>query len=578
MTMRKAEGGRQKAKRQAWCFCLLPFAFCLVASAAQAQAADGPFIVIPFDNPTQEARLAWMREGAAILLTDALSAAGAPVIEREERLQAFDRLQLPAHATLSRASTIRVGEALAASAVVSGTMLMDGDQLTVRARVVRLDSGRLLPEVVATGPLTDLFNVFGRLAQQIHNTPASPALTNDRFAPSPQVFELYVKGLVAETPATARGFLEQALKAAPRFDRVRLALWDLHSEADEHQRALDLVSAITKDSTLFREGRFRRALSLMDLKRHDDALNTLRAMQSESPSAPVANAIGVAELRRTATHEPGRATYYFSQASELDPTDGDLFFNLGYSYWLDKDARAAMYWLREAVRRDPGDGDAHFILGVALQQTGAATEATRERELAERLSSKYKGWQAKAGTGDPIPRGLERLHEELMPARARVDNVISNAGQRDQEKLAAFHLDAGRRAFEREADREAVAELRRALYLSPYLAEAHLLLGRVYLRGGRAADAVEALKIALWSEATVPAHLLLAEAFLQIQDQAAARAEIERALALDPKSAEALALKARLGGPPNDPPHDAKSASWGPRDAESSRGPRDGPW
>ncbi len=94
-----------------------------------------------------------MREGAAILLTDVLAAAGAPVIEREERLQAFDRLQLPAHATLSRASTIRVGEALAASAVVSGTMLMDGDQLTVRARVVRLDSGRLLPEVVATGSL-----------------------------------------------------------------------------------------------------------------------------------------------------------------------------------------------------------------------------------------------------------------------------------------------------------------------------------------------------------------------------------------------------------------------------------------
>lgn len=540
---------------KAWCFCLLPFALCLLAlclppSAAQAQAADDPLIVIPFDNPSQEARLAWMREGAAILLTDVLTAAGAPVIEREERLQAFDRLQLPAHATLSRASTIRVGEALAASAVVSGTMLMDGDQLAVRARVVRLDTGRLLPEVVATGPLTDLFNVFARLAQQIRHTPEPPALANDRFAPSPQVFELYVKGLVAETPSTARGFLEQALKAAPRFDRVRLALWDLHSEADQHERALDLVSAITKDSTLFREGRFRRALSLMDLKRHDDALNTLRAMQAESPSATVANAIGVAELRRAATHEPGRATYYFSQASELDPTDGDLFFNLGYAYWLDKDVRAAIYWLREAVRRDPGDGDAHFILGVALQQTGATTEATRERELAERLSSKYKGWQPKAGTADPIPRGLERLHEELIPARARVDDVISSAGQRDQAKLAAFHLDAARRAFEREADREAADELRRALYLSPYLAEAHLLLGRVHLRGGRAAEAVEALKIALWSEATVPAHLALAEAFLQVQDHAAARAEVDRALDLDPKSAEALALKARLGGGP----------------------------
>jgi len=551
--MQNAECRMQKKKKQksaARRFCVL-VAFCILHSAfAFAQEADDPIIVLPFDNPAQEARLTWMREGAAILLTDVLAAAGAPIIERDERLQAFDRLQLPAHATLSRASAIRIGEALGASAVVSGTMLMDGDELTVRARVVRLDRGRLLPEVSATGPLAELFDVFGRLAQVIRDTPAPPALTNDRFAPSPQVFELYVKGLVAETPSTARAFLEQALKTAPRFDRVRVALWDLLSEADEHQRALDVVSAIAKESTLFREGRFRRSLSLMDLKRHEDALNTLRAMQAESPSAPVANAIGVAELRRTTTNVPGRATYYFSQASELNPSDGDLFFNLGYAYWLDKDAPAAIYWLREAVRRDPGDGDAHFILGVALQQTGSTTEATRERELAERLSSKYKGWQAKGGSGDPVPRGLERLHEELMPARARVDDVISTAGQRDQEKLAAHHLDAGRRAFEREADREAIDELRRALYLSPYLADAHLLLGRLYLRSGRAADAVEALKIALWSEATVPAHLALAEAFLQIQDQAAARVEVDRALALDPTSAAALAFKTKLGGGP----------------------------
>jgi len=124
------------------------------------------------------------------------------------------------------------------------------------------------------------------------------------------------------------------------------------------------------------------------------------------------------------------------------------------------------------------------------------------------------------------------------------------AGQRDQEQLALFHLDAGRRAFEREADREAIGELRRALYLSPYLSEAHLLLGRLYLRGGRPGDAVEALKISLWSAETVAAHVWLAQAFLQVQDQASARTEIERALALDPKSADALAIKAKLGGGP----------------------------
>jgi tetratricopeptide (TPR) repeat protein len=527
-------------------FCILHFAFGI--SPATAQTAD-PVVVLPFDNPAQEARLAWMREGAAILLTDALAALGAPVIEREERLQAFDRLQLPAHATLSRASTIRVGHALSASSVIVGTLQVQGDRLVARARVVRIDTGRLLPEVDASGPLTDMFAVFATLAQKVRDTPPSTA-ANDRLAPSPQVFELYVKGLVAETPSTALGFLEQALKAAPKFDRVRLAIWDLQSEASEHQRALDVVSAIAVGSRLYREGRFRAALSQLHLKRFDEALQILRAMQADRPAAPVANAIGVAELRRAATVQPGRATYYFSQASELDPSDGNLFFNLGYAYWLDKDASSAIYWLREAVRRDPADGDAHFVMSVALQVTGATAEATRERELAYRLSSKFKGWEAKAVSGDPVPRGLERLGEELMPARARVESVITSESQRDQEKLAAFHLDAGRRAFEREADREAMQELRRALYISPYLAEAHLLLGRLYLRGGRAADAVEELKISLWSEPSVPAHLALAEAFLRIADHAAARAEVDRALALDPKSAAALEFKAKLGGGP----------------------------
>jgi tetratricopeptide (TPR) repeat protein len=537
----------QKAKALS-IFCLLTFAFCLRDAPAQVPAG-APVVVLPFDNPTQEARLLWMREGAAILLSDLLAAAGEVVIDREERLQAFDRLQLPASATLSRASTIRIGQTVTASLVVTGTVAMQGDQLVARARIVRLDSGRMLPDVEARGPLAELYGVFGQLAQQIRASTASAPAVTDRLPSTPQVFELYVKGLIAETPSTALAFLEQALKAAPHFDRARLAIWDLHSEASDHQKALDSVTAIRPESRYARDGRFRRALSLMHLKRFDDALTVLRAMQAEERSAIVANAIGVAELRRTATIQPGRATYYFSQASELDPSDGDWFFNLGYSYWLDKDPRAAIYWLREAVRRDPGDGDAHFILGVALQQTGAAAEATRERELAARLSSKYAGWEKSAAGGDPVPRGLERLHEELMPSRARVDTMITAAGQRDQENLATFHLDAGRRAFEREADREAIQELRRALYLSPYLAEAHLLLGRLYLRGGRPAEAVEALKIALWSEETVAAHVSLAEAFLQIQDQAAARAEIDRALTLDPKSADALALKARLGGP-----------------------------
>jgi tetratricopeptide (TPR) repeat protein len=566
------------------------------AALAAGQTAPPPTIVVlPFDTPRQDTRLSWLSEGAALLLSEMLDAGGDPAAAREERLSAFERLQIPPLASLSRASSIKVGLTLGVTSVVIGGIesastppraersagTTAGADITVRARVIRLDSGRLLPEVRAAGPLGDLYGVFARLSAALHEgsglddarwgprlhpnalddarwgprlhpNALDDARWGPRLPPTPPVFELYVKGLIAETPSTSLALFEQVLKAAPGYDPARVSLWQAHTDAGDHARALSAVSAIEPQSRRSREGRFLSALSLIHLARWDEALQVLRALQAGRPAATVANAIGVVELRRAAISVPGRATYYFSQASELDPADGDVFFNLGYAYWLERDARAAIYWLREAVRRNPADGDAHFVLAAALQQTGAAAESVRERELASRLSSKYAAWTSRPSgpAGDVVPRGLERLHEALAPSAARMDAMMSTSEQRDQEALARFHLEAGRRAVERETDREAIQELRRALYLSPYMAEAHLLLGRLYLRGGRTQEAIDALKIALWSGVTAAAHVALAEAFVAAGDRAAAKVEVDRALELDPKSVEAQQLRARLGGPP----------------------------
>ena len=89
-------------------------------------------------------------------------------------------------------------------------------------------------------------------------------------------------------------------------------------------------------------------------------------------------------------------------------------------------------------------------------------------------------------------------------------------------------------------------ELRRAVYLSPYEAQAHLLIGRIHLRSGRPEQAVDALKISIWSEDTAPAHVALAEAYLKLGKTTEARAELERALVLDPASDAAKRLLATL--------------------------------
>jgi Flp pilus assembly protein TadD len=222
----------------------------------------------------------------------------------------------------------------------------------------------------------------------------------------------------------------------------------------------------------------------LNLKRLDEAFAALNELNRQKPDPALWNNLGIVQLRRKGA-VGASPVFYFSEASKLDPEDPDLFFNLGYAYFANGDPKAASYWLREAVRRNPADDEAHYALGVALQAAGSAPEAAREKELARQLSSKWADVE-KSSQSASMPPDLERIKTEMVePGSLRVDSVLVASEQREQQELATFHLDRGRRLFEQERDAEAIAELRRAIYLTPYQPEAHLLLGRIYQRTGR---------------------------------------------------------------------------------------------
>jgi tetratricopeptide (TPR) repeat protein len=521
----------------------------LVVGAGLATAQPGSserILVIPFENPAREPRVYWISEASAVLLADDLNASGLHAYTREERLDAFERLQVPPVASLSRATVIRLGQVVGATHVVVGSFQLTGGTIAVRAQSIRLDTGRMEHEFVETGPLDDLFAIFSRVSARLGgragpNPPtAKPALP---------VFENYVKGLIATSTPTKVGYLEAAIKLDPGFDRARLALWSVQQDDANWQVALVAAAAVPETSPLYARARFSVALSLIRLNRLNDAFATLRTLADRDPSGPVMNNLGVVQLRRPVTPQTGRATYYFNQALTRDKDDPDYYFNLGYAYWAEKDAQSAIFWLREAVRRDPADGEAHAVLAAALQATGAVAEAARERELATQLSSTYAvSTKSPVGPGgDVIPRGLERLKPSLDASTLRrTDSALAATGLREQKELTAFHLDRGRRLFEQGHNGQAAAELARAIYLSPSEAEAHLLLGRVHLRTGDTAAAIDAFKIALWSQESVEGRIALAQAYLQIKDVAGARAAAERALALDPNSSEAKGLLGKL--------------------------------
>ncbi|MCM3878888.1 MAG: tetratricopeptide repeat protein [Vicinamibacterales bacterium] len=508
-------------------------------------AAGERFLVLPFDNPEQNAKLYWLSEASSVLVSDNLNALARRAYTREERLEAFEQLQVPVAAQLSHATVIRLGQLIGATHVVIGSLRLGGDQIAVRAQNIRLDTGRLESEVEEFGAPENLFAIFDRVGRRLAGMPAVGVELSPR--PALPVFENYIKGLMAVALPAQVGYLNAAIKLDPTFDRARVALWAVHQDAGNPQAALVAAAAVPQTSPLYPSARFNVALSLIQLTRLEDAFATLKTLGEKTPRATIMNNIGVIQMRRAATPQGGKASYYFNQAIKLDETDPDYCFNLGYAYWAEKDQQAAIFWLREAVRRNSADGEAHAVLSVALQAAGATTEATRERELATQLSSSYAEWAMKPVAGELIPRGLERLKESLEESTAqRVDTQIATGGQREQRELATFHMDRGRRFFEQGSDAEAVAEFRRALYLSPYEAEAQLLLGRIYLRTGHTPAAIDAFKISIWSHESAAARIGLAKAYLQARNEASARSEIARALVLEPQSSEAKELLGQL--------------------------------
>src|SRR5688500_11436454 len=197
---------------------------CPAVHAQTSATARSAVLVVPFHSEGRVGRGYWLREASAVILTDDLASLGVSAMSKDERLRAFDSLRVPATARLSHATVIRVGQVVGATRVIVGSCAIAGDTLTVRARSILLENGQISMEVVESGPLATMFDVYQRVARRVaEGLPRGTATAAVSHAPV-AAFEQYIKGLLAEAPAMKLSFLREALRLSPTLMRARIAM------------------------------------------------------------------------------------------------------------------------------------------------------------------------------------------------------------------------------------------------------------------------------------------------------------------------------------------------------------------
>jgi tetratricopeptide (TPR) repeat protein len=491
-----------------------------------ATAGSGAVMVAPPEGPASAPDLAWVGEAVADLLPDALAFLGVPVVAYEDRLRAQESLEIP-RVPLTRATGIRIAEAVGASRFVLGSYRIEETRLTLSLRLLDLERGALSAPFIVSGPLRQLAETVDSLAWDIALSGPSPSTRTreelrQRRPPLPfEALESYARGLAAGDVPARRRSLTRALALHPSFDAARLALGRLQLENRELEEAHRTLSGMPDGSPLSRTARFLAATALLEQGRYREAGTLLSRLADEDATPAVLNNQAIALLRAGAT--PPTASALLRRALTADPRATEIAFNLGWALLSEGDAAAAAFWLRGVVSEEPRNTHAQVLLAWALRRAGRVEEADREWKAVASLAPSYEG------LAEP---DLARRFERILGSERRLE-LDREAGGEDAEVVDSLVADA--EELLAGGDHEGARNnLDRAVYLDPHDPRVHLLLARAHHAAGDMERALAELRMSLWSREDAAVRLELAELLWAAGRRAEARAEAEKVLVSDP--------------------------------------------
>lgn len=499
---------------------------------ALAAPATGAVVVMPPIAEAGSAEAGWIGELVSDLLPQSLRRAGVPAVSRADRLRAEEALDIP-HGPVTRATSVRVAEAMEATRVLTGTYRVENGGVTLSLRVLDLERGTLSAPFVANGPQDALGDLAHVLAWDVAlATGPPPPLTREvyvaqRVPVPPAALEAYGRALAASEPAAERKLLQQALGLFPGFHQARLTLGRLQLAAREFEQAEDTLARVPPDAPQARAARFEQALARLRLGRYRESAELFGELAAAEPTPAVLNNQAIALLRFPGRAPEPRPSDVVRRALEAEPGSVDLAFNLGWALLWEGDLAAAEQQLRSVLQQDPLDGHARAVLVWTLKKGGREAEAQEEWKAVLALAPSYESLK----NPDPARR-FERV-------RTAERSLADDRGSRTGAEVVAGLLGRAERLSQAGDHAAAARELSRAVYLDPYAPRIHVLLARAHRAAGDREKAAAELRMALWPRDDVAVRTELATLLYEMGKNDEARAEAEKVLKVEPQNGAA---------------------------------------
>ena len=497
----------------------------------------GVVLVLPFDNRSGQANLAWIGDSFPDTLNQRLTSVGFLTISRDDRHYALDHLGLPVDFKPSRATTIRIAETLDAAFVIVGSYTVDNGRIVAQAQVLEVNKLRLSPPLADSAELTRLFDVENAIAWKVARQ-IDPHLNVEEqtfLAASGGVrlsaFENYIRGTGATTSEERIKRLQMAVQDTPDYPAALLALGKAQYAAREYDQAATTLARIPSVDRRALEAGFYIGLARFNAGKYVEAEAAFAFVASRLPLPEVVNNQAVASSRQG--HD---AVPLFERASTADPNDADYHYNLALALLRRGDFAGAQREVDTTLKLRPSDAEAVQLKAnisagkpiAPVAKPGAAGAPTPDFSPLERIRRTYS------------EASFRQAAFQLDQMRAARMAMLPSAEQ------AVQYSQLGRDYLAQGLIPEAEREFQAAIAADNSSAEAHAGLAQVRERSGSGAEARTEAQTSLNLHPNVTAYLVLARLDLQANQADASASNVSKALKINPNDSAAKGMRQAL--------------------------------